>query len=279
LTPSVPPALRRAQILERIRRSGGVSIAELAEDHGVSTITVHRDLAELAGEGLIERVHGGARAIEPNPGGERIETAWDGRVRQAREAKAAIAAHAARLVEDNATIFLDSSSTCLALARRLEADPPQMATLVTNSPAIAFELTAEPIHVIVTPGEVDQHMRLIGGRWAYEFLSGLNIDVCFISSAGVTLEQGLTTSRRPLADVVNAARAVSRRCVALLDSSKFGRASLLTLARPEELDLLIVDAGLPSATVDEYRRAGVPLEVAGEPLSLNRGEEERWLDP
>ena len=184
-------------MLERIRREGGVSIAELADRHAVSTITVHRDLAELSADGLIERVHGGARAINGQASGERIETAWDGRVAQSREAKAAIAARAARLVNDNATIFLDSSSTCLALARALEADPPQMVTLVTNSPAIAFELSAESIHVIVTPGEVDQHMRLIGGRWAYEFLSELNIDVAFISAAGITLEQGLTTSRRP----------------------------------------------------------------------------------
>ena len=261
----VPPALRRAQMLERIRREGGMSIAELAATHDVSTITVHRDLAELSSEGLIERVHGGARAINGQAGGERIETAWEGRVAQRREAKAAMAARAARLVTDNATIFLDSSSTCLALARAIEADPPQMATLVTNSPAIAFELSAESIHVIVTPGEVDQHMRLIGGRWAYEFLSGLNIDITFISAAGITLEQGLTTSRRPLADVVNAARAVSQRSVALIDSSKFGRSSLLMLARPDELDLLIVDPGLPAETVDEYRRAGVPIEVAGEP--------------
>jgi DeoR/GlpR family transcriptional regulator of sugar metabolism len=262
LSASVPPALRRAQILERIRRQGGVSIADLAENHGVSTITVHRDLAELAADGLIERVHGGARALD-EPAGARIETAWERRVAQARDAKAAMAAHAARLVEENATVFLDSSSTCLALARRLEADPPVTLTLVTNSPAIAFELAAESIHVIVTPGEVDQHMRLIGGRWAYEFLSELNIDLAFISAAGITLEQGLTTSRRPLADVVNAARAVSRRCVALIDSSKFGRASLLSLARPDELDLLIVDPGLSAEIVDEYRTAGVPIEVAG----------------
>lgn len=264
MSPTVPPALRRAQMLERIRREGGVSIAELADRHAVSTITVHRDLAELSADGLIERVHGGARAINGQASGERIETAWDGRVAQSREAKAAIAARAARLVNDNATIFLDSSSTCLALARALEADPPQMVTLVTNSPAIAFELSAESIHVIVTPGEVDQHMRLIGGRWAYEFLSELNIDVAFISAAGITLEQGLTTSRRPLADVVNAARAVARSCVALVDSSKFGRSSLLTMSRNDELDLLIVDSGLPAATAEEYRRAGVPIEVAGQ---------------
>jgi DeoR/GlpR family transcriptional regulator of sugar metabolism len=264
MSPTVPPALRRAQMLERIRREGGVSIAELADRHDVSTITVHRDLAELSADGLVERVHGGARAINGQMGGQRIETAWDGRVAQSRQAKAAMAARAMQMVNDNATIFLDSSSTCLALALALEAEPPQMLTLVTNSPAIAFQLSAESIHVIVTPGEVDHHMKLIGGRWAYEFLSGLNIDVAFISAAGITLEQGLTTSRRPLADVVNAARAVARTCVAMVDSSKFGRSSLLTMSRADELDLLIVDSGLPAATADEYRRAGVPIEVAGE---------------
>ena len=79
--------------------------------------------------------------------------------------------------------------------------------------------------MIVVPGEVDQHMRLIAGRWAIEFLADLHIDMAFMSAAGVTLDQGLTTSRRPLADVVNAARATAARSVALIDSRKFGRAS------------------------------------------------------
>ena len=57
----MPADVRRAQILERIQRDGGASTRELARDHGVSPITVHRDLERLAAEGLIERVHGGAR--------------------------------------------------------------------------------------------------------------------------------------------------------------------------------------------------------------------------
>jgi DeoR family fructose operon transcriptional repressor len=267
LTPSVPPALRRAQILERIRREGGVSVAELARDHDVSAITVHRDLAELSGEGLIERVHGGARILEGSAetsDGQPIETDWEKRVRQANEAKRAISVRAARLVEANATIYIDASSTGLALAQALAADPPGPLTLVTNSPAIAFELTADQIHVIVAPGEVDQHMRLIAGRWAIEFLAALHIDVAFLSAAGVTLEQGLTTARRPLADVVNAARAVAGQTVALIDSSKFGRRSLLNICRPQELDLLIVDSGLAAEELDAYRRAGVSIEAAGD---------------
>jgi DeoR/GlpR family transcriptional regulator of sugar metabolism len=63
---------------------------------------------------------------------------------------------------------------------------------------------------------------------------------------------------------VNSARAVARRTVALIDSSKFGRASLLTMARPQELDLLVVDSGLPRDALDTYRRAGVAVEQAGD---------------
>jgi DeoR family fructose operon transcriptional repressor len=265
LSSSVPPALRRSQILERIRREGGVTVTELARAHGVSPVTVHRDLAELASEGLVERVHGGARAIDGG-GVVAIETDWDKRVRQSEAAKAAMAARAAGLVQDNATIFVDASSTCLAVAQALAERGSGPLTLVTNSPAIAFELSADQIHVVMVPGEVDQHMRLIAGRWAIEFLADINIDIAFMSAAGITLEQGLTTSRRPLADVVNAARAVADRSVALIDSSKFGRSSLLTICRPEELDLLIVDAGLPATELESYRGAGVSVEVAAEPV-------------
>ena len=95
-----------------------------------------------------------------------------------------MAARAARLVPDNATVFVDASSTCLAVALALADSGPGPLTLVTNSPAIAFELSADQIHVIVVPGEVDQHMRLIAGRWAIEFLADLNIDIAFLSAAG-----------------------------------------------------------------------------------------------
>ena len=251
-------------MLERIQREGGVSVAELARAHAVSTITVHRDLEHLAGEGLVERVHGGARAIAA-PGGAMaapaIATAWSQRVEQAAAAKDAIAERAAELVNSGSTIFLDASSSVLCLARRLMEDPPNELTLVTSSPAIAYEMQAEPVHVIVTPGELDQHMRMIAGRWTVEFVSQLNFDVAFVSAAGLTLDEGLTTSRRPLADVVNAARGAAKRTVALIDASKFGRASLLTIMRADDPDLIITDSALPAEIAEAYEAAGVHLET------------------
>ena len=259
----MPPALRRAQILERIQRDGGVSVADLARDHAVSQVTVHRDLEQLAREGLVERVHGGARVLRPaHPGMlPLIATAWAQRVEQAGAAKAAIATHAAAMVAPGSTIFLDASSTALALARRLMEDPPNELTLVTNSPAIAYEVQAEPMHVVVCPGELDQHMRMLAGRWTVEFISDLNFDTAFVSAAGLTLDAGLTTSRRPLADVVNAAGAAAGRTVGLLDASKVGRASLVSIAAAQDLDVIVTDDGLDDAVAEEYRAAGVRLEI------------------
>jgi DeoR/GlpR family transcriptional regulator of sugar metabolism len=263
----MPPALRRAQILERIQRDGGVSVAELARDHAVSPITVHRDLEQLAREGLVERVHGGARAIRNlahPPMLPLIATAWTQRVEQAAAAKAAIAAHAATMIPTGATVFLDASSTALALARRLMEEPPNELTLVTNSPAIAYEVSAEPMHVVCCPGELDQHMRMLAGRWTVEFLHELNFDTAFVSAAGLTLDAGLTTSRRPLADVVNAARAAAGRTVGLIDATKFGRASLVSIAPAQELDLIVSDDGLEESVAEEYRAAGVRLEIVNQ---------------
>lgn len=253
----MPAELRRAQILARIRSAGGAAVSDLAREHGVSPITVYRDLERLAGAGLVERVHGGARAVGADA--PTIETDWSKRLAQARSAKEKIAAHAAGWVEDGSTIFVDSSTTSLALARRLERTALKGLTLVTNSPAIALGLHADAVHVIVTPGEVDQNLRMIGGRWAAEFLAQLNFDIAFVSAAGLSLDKGLTTTRRALADTLNAALAVSARTVGLIDSSKFGRSSLLSIVPAQELDAIVVDRGLPRETFEEYANAGVSL--------------------
>lgn len=258
----MPADLRRAKILERIQRDGGASVRELAREYGVSPITVHRDLERLAADGLIERVHGGARPTGGRATRLQVATDWAKRLQQALPEKEAIAARAVEFVEDGSTIFVDSSTTCLVLARQLERRPLRALTLVTNSPAIALELQAQAIHVIVTSGEVDQTLRMIGGRWAVEFLAGLNIETAFVSAGGVSLEQGLTTTRRSLADTLHAAMASSKRTVALIDSTKFGLSALLSIARLEDLDAVIVDDGLAPETAEAYEAAGVNLIVA-----------------
>jgi DeoR family fructose operon transcriptional repressor len=260
---AAPPALRQAQILDRLRRDGGVSLADLAGELGVSQVTIHRDVGRLAEQGRVERVYGGVVAVASGQTSTIPPTGWEERAAQAGVAKRAIAAHAARQVRSGSTIFLDASTSCLALARELVNGSANSLTLVTNSPAIAYELVDERIVLVSVPGELDQHMRMFAGRWTTDFLAALNFDIAFVSAAGLTLEAGLTTSRHPLADVLNTARAHAERAVALIDSTKFGRTSLLSIAAAQELDAIVTDDGLPERVIADFRAAGVRLEVAG----------------
>jgi DeoR/GlpR family transcriptional regulator of sugar metabolism len=103
---------------------------------------------------------------------------------------------------------------------------------------------------------------LIGGHWTVEFLTKLKFAASFISGASLHHEQGLGSMTRSLADILNTARAGSAQTVALVDSSKFGRTSLLQIARLDELDLIVTDHLLPTAVQKEFERAGARLAVA-----------------
>ncbi len=254
------PSVRRREMLRRIETDGGGGVAELARAYGVSTVTIHRDLEVLVDEGVVERIRGGVR---PLAAADTVaQPDFKRRLAQAAEAKRMIAACAAQLVNERSTIFLDASTTCFALARALERIAPPGVTVVTNSPAIAFELHAPSIHLIVTPGEVDQNLRLIGGRWTVEFIAALNLETAFVSGAGLTLENGLTTGQRNITDVLHAACAAAQETVALVDSSKFGTSSLLTIATIDAIDRLIVDERVDRGVLAHYERAGVNVTVA-----------------
>jgi DeoR family fructose operon transcriptional repressor len=118
------------------------------------------------------------------------------------------------------------------------------------------------IRVIATPGELDPTLRAILGPWTIEFLQGLNIEVALISGAGITLEGGLTTSHRQLADLLKQVVRGSKHTYVLIDSSKFGRTALLNIVEPWVVDGVITDSGLGPEQVKEYRARGVNLIIA-----------------
>ena len=257
---------RRTSIMERIRSDGSVAVGDLARELAVSPATIHRDLRILAEEGLVERVHGGARLPRAEPG---ARSAWSSRRRRNADAKEQIARAALEWIEEGSTVFVDASTTCAALAKSLAAGSVGSLTLVTNSPVVAAEFDHDGVHLIVTPGEVDQNLRLIGGRWTVEFLASLNFSTSFISAIGITPERGLSTAQRNIADVLTAVRRASDQTVALIDSSKYGTQSLLPIARVDELDAVIVDAGLAERDREALRAAGAALEIAGEPAAVS----------
>lgn len=250
-------ASRRASIRETVDREGYARLKLLSEEFNVTPLTIHRDLDALVSDGLIERVRGGARSlVTPR---HVIRNDFNARRGQATQHKLEIARRALKEVPDGATIFLDSSTTVFALAQQFELEPSRALTLVTNSPAIGYLFTAPYVHVITVPGEVDQSLRSITGRWAAEFLEGLSFSVAFVSAAGITVERGLMTTQRDLADVMRVALRRSDRHVALMDSTKFDTPALISMATLDDLDLVITDNGLAQSIEDRYMSNGLHL--------------------
>ncbi len=61
---AVSPKERNEKIIKMLKERRSVRISEFQEYLGVSDMTVRRSLNEMAAEGLIKRVHGGAMAID-----------------------------------------------------------------------------------------------------------------------------------------------------------------------------------------------------------------------
>lgn len=61
---------RRAQLLEELQKQGTVRVSDLTERLGVAAVTIRRDIAQMAAEGLVRRVHGGVTVILNDEAGE-----------------------------------------------------------------------------------------------------------------------------------------------------------------------------------------------------------------
>jgi len=247
-------------MLAFIARAGTASVAELARTFAVSPVTVHRDLQQLAERGRLERIRGGARMVSAAEPAD-VRSDWGSRITRAWQAKRAIARSALEKIDAGGTIFLDASTTCFALAKEIQLRPPKSLTIVTNSPAIINQVRLEPLHIIVTPGEIDQNLNAIADRWTEEFLAQLNFSTAFISCAAVS-EYGIASNQRDLGDTLRSASASASRTVALVDSTKFDVLGLTTIVPLDRLESIITDSALAPQTAERYRRAGANLVLA-----------------
>src|SRR3954468_8017165 len=130
--------VRRQEIADMLRADGSVTVAQMEERFGVSSMTARRDLAELERRGLARRTHGGA--VLPSAAGH--EDSFLSRLTRSSDAKLALARAAAELVAEEDSVFLDTSSTAYHVAREI-LDRTLRVTLLTNSQPI-MELVASP---------------------------------------------------------------------------------------------------------------------------------------
>lgn len=250
---------RQQQILAMLQKQGSVKIPELTEAFNVSVITIRRDFDEMAGEGLIQKVYGGAVLAEqdiPEPDAQRL---FHARLEHNHREKRMIGIAAAKLVEDGETIVLNIGTTLLEIAKNLRN--LENLTVLTNSIPILCELANTRLNVYSLGGKLRGNELALHGSLAFNSLNDFCVDKAFVGAGGVTLANGITDHNRDSAELCSAIINRSRQTILVVDSSKFGRDVSAVIGPLSCVKTVITDSGISKEYADGLRQMGVELII------------------
>lgn len=243
---------RKRLILQRLAAQGQVLAKALAEELGTSEDTIRRDLRELAQEGKLQRVHGGAlpaSAAVADLGARSAVSPAD---------KVALGRAGAAMVKPGQLVFLDGGTTALQVACHLA--PDLRATIVTHSPTVAVALAQHPlVEVIMLGGRLYRHSMVNVGAAVIDAAARYRADLFFMGVTGVHPEAGLSTGDGEEADVKRALSARAAETVVLASSEKLMAASAFVIAPASAMASLVVPGGTTAATIRGFRKLGVTV--------------------
>lgn len=244
-------SIRQEQIREYIEDKNVVTIKELqALFPNVSLMTIHRDLDALERIGAVVKFRGGAKSVrlagDPD---------FNVRMRENNAGKTAIARKALELIQPHSSVFLDASTTNLALAKNL---PDINLNIITTGPSIALELCRlhNPV-VTLCCGTINRKNLAISGQNTLEMLDKINIDVAFIGVSGCSVEAGFTCGMEGDMLVKRLVISKARTSVAMCGHEKFSCLMPYTYAKLADVDYLITDGAVPEAFAQAAREANV----------------------
>ncbi|QIN81499.1 DeoR family transcriptional regulator [Rubrobacter tropicus] len=249
-------AERQARVAEYVLEKGSVGIKDLTDLFGVSLITIHRDLDELERQGLLRKLRGHVTA-QPT---SRFDSSVRYRLRTATAEKEALARSAAAQVRPGDSVILDESTTALMAARLLPEKSP--ITVITNFVMAMNELHGlRGVDLIMLGGEYLPALEAFGGAVCEASLSVVRADVVLMSTSAVSdcfalhQDQEIMRGKRAM---MNSAK----RRILLVDHTKFDKVALHRLAHLSDFDLVIVDAKVSEAQIQELQENEIPFEIA-----------------
>ena len=237
---------RQSYIADRVRERGAVRVSDLTRELNVSDMTVRRDLDQLARQGVVDKVHGGAtvpgRTSTDEPG-------FEAKSVRERDEKDAIARAATTLVQPGFAVGLSAGTTTWTLAHRLLGVPD--ITVVTNSVQVAsvFYQSPRPDQTVVLTGGVRTPSDALVGPIAVAALRSLNLDIVFLGVHGMDERTGFTSPNLLEAETSRALAASGRRLAVVADHTKWGVVGISTITPLEEADVVITDDGLHAAAL------------------------------
>jgi DeoR/GlpR family transcriptional regulator of sugar metabolism len=241
-------AERRELLLRRLQADGKLIARDLAEELGLSEDSVRRDLRDLAGAGLCQRVYGGAvpvsAALADYRSRETVEP----------ESKHRVAARAVALIRPGDIVILDGGTTTLAVARALPMD--LAATVVTHSPTIAAALVDHPtIEILLLGGRIYKHSAVACGAATVEAAQAITADIFLLGVTGVHPDHGLTTGDPEEAAMKRALAARAADTYVLASAEKLGAVSPYKVLDLQAVTGIVTDA-TDGDLIDKLRHQG-----------------------
>ena len=226
---------RQDRILAWVEEAGALTIERLAEHFEVSTQTIRKDINALCDTGLLRRVHGGVQLPSAS---QNISVTARHAINAG--AKAAIAAHAARDLPADASVFLGIGTTAEHVARALVRH--KGLTVITNNFNAAQILGAGgEATVLLAGGRLRPDDGDVVGPDTVSCLEGFSADIGIVGAGGLSTD-GLLDFQAEEAAVTRAILANSRRRILVADREKWRRAALVKVADFDRIDAFYTDA-------------------------------------
>jgi DeoR/GlpR family transcriptional regulator of sugar metabolism len=243
---------RQAYILHQVNLHNKVLSSSLCTEINVSEDTIRRDLQELAEEGKVIKVHGGALSHSFNE----VYFSTDGVYSQNQ--KKIIAQKAIGLISNGMFVLTSGGTTIIEMARLL---PPQLkATFISGSiPAILEYMHHLNIEVILIGDKISKNSKITVGSEAIAKIKQIKPDICFLGTNAIDVEQGITDNDWEVVQLKKAMIESSKKVVCLSISEKVNTVQPIRVCSLKDIDMLITELPADNPLLKPYADAGLEI--------------------
>lgn len=245
--------IRQEKMIKYIESRSVATIKELRELFpDISLMTLHRDLSALEEMGIVTKYRGGVRSVhQPD------DIEFNIRIKENTAGKLSMIKKAMKLLRPQSSIFLDTSTSNLILARNL---PDMDLNITTISPNIAIELCRlKSPTVNLCGGAVNPRTLSVSGINTLEMLEKINIDIAFIGVSGCSSDVGFTCGTEADMLIKRLVIKKARTSVVFCETDKLKRLMPYTFAEISNVDYVISDQPLPESFIRKCEEGGTKI--------------------
>lgn len=243
---------RQAYILRQVNLHNKVLSADLSQHINVSDDTIRRDLQELAGEGKLIKVHGGALSPSFHHGHQAAIDVYS------YTQKRIIAQKAASLIKDGMFVLTGGGTTIMELAKVLPSE--LHATFISGSIPAVYEYMNHPnIDVIVIGDKISKNSKITVGLEAISRIRQLRADLCFLGINAINLDSGVSDNDWDVVQIKKAMIEASQKLVCLTISEKINSQQPIQVCALKNIDTLITELPPEDPLLEPYKKAGIQV--------------------